>query len=191
MSKIDLSMKIAIEFLKNYRLKYKRYLYSVRSVKDSKWWVHFEKASTFISYDDVVPFLEYIFTTSYQDEKILPHFLNKKYTKDLYETFIYLKNVKKEKTNTIDRIENTLRYILIWCKKNNIKEDKIVRFLEDRSNIMKIERNTLYEPVFYFSKKYMEDKFIEDLNLKKAVFKSSFPKVYDVLKKISLEDFLE
>ena len=191
MSKIDLAMKISIEFLKQYRTKYKRYLYSARNVKESKWWIHFENASTFIAYEDVAPFMEYVFRRSYQENKILPYILNRKHTKELYETFLQLKDVKDDKTKTIERIEGTLKQILFWCKKNDVRKNKITSFLEDRTNIMKIERGTLYEPVFYFSKKYMEGKYIEDLDLRKSVFRISFPNVYDTLNKLLSDDFLE
>lgn len=191
MSRIDLSMKIAIEFLMQYRSLYKRNLYSINTVKESKWWIHFENASTFISYDDVSSFMEYFFKRTSQEDKILPFLLNRKHTKELYETFLQLKDVKEDKTKTIDRIEGTLKQVLLWCKKNDVKENKITKFLENRANIMKIERGTLYEPVFYFSKKYMEEKYVEDLSLRKSVFRISFPNVYDALKKILAEDFLD
>ena len=85
----------------------------------------------------------------------------------------------------------SLEEINKWCSKNNIENNKIISFIKNRSNEMKIERGILYEPLFMFSKEYMSGRNIEDIEIKKMLFKKNYEKIYTYLKNTLGDDFLE
>lgn len=187
---MDLAFSIAIEFSKGYRRKYGRGLYSIKTVRNSRWWTHFEKASAFILKEDIAPFIRYFFEQDLFDETILPHMLVSKRGRTIYKDFSLLKG----SSITVDvknKVNFTLKEIADWSVKKDVKDNKIGNFVKDRSNTMKIERGILYEPIFLFSKEYTKDKEIEDYEIKKMLFRKNHEKVYEVLKKISGDDFRE
>lgn len=187
---MDLAFSISLEFSKNFRKKYGKSPYNIRKVKESKWWTQFVKASTFISEEDAAGFMVYFFKQDFGDTIIFPYLLNGKRGKEIYRDFVDLKKTQIE-IEARDKISYTIREINSWCKKENIKENKIENFVKDRNNMMKIERNMFYQPIFYFSKEYMRDRYVEDLEIRKAIFMKRHRNVYEVLKKISGDDFLD
>lgn len=187
---MDLAFSISLEFSKNFRKKYGKSPYNITKVKESKWWAQFIKASTFIMEEDVVGFMIYFFKQDFGDSIIFPYLLNNKRGKEIYKDFVDLKKTQSE-VEVKDKISYTIREISSWCKKQDIKENKIENFVKDRNNLMRIERNMFYKPMFYFSKEYMKDRYVEDLDIRKAIFMRRHRNVYDVLKKISGEDFLD
>lgn len=187
---MDTAFKIAIEFSKQYSRKYGKRLYQIRTVRDSKWWTHFERASTIISYDEVKYFMEYFFNQENFDERILPHTLYSKRGKIIYKDFSMLKGTGVM-VDAKNKVNNTLREITNWCVEKGVKDNKIKNFIKDRTNVMKIERGVLFEPMFLFSKEYTENNPVEDCELKRMLFRKNHEKVYEVIKKISGDDFIE
>lgn len=187
---MDLAFYIALEFSQQYRKKYGKSPYNIRKVKESKWWTQFVKASTFIDYEDVKNFIPYFFNQDFGDSIIFPYLLNSIKGKETYKDFIDLKKTKSE-IEARNKISYTIKEINSWCKKENVKENKIESFVRDRNNMMKIERNMFYQPMFFFSKEYMKDRMIDNLDLRKAIFIKRHKNVYEILKKISGEDFLD
>ena len=187
---MDLAFDIAMEFSREYRKKYGRILYSIKTVRNSRWWTHFEKASTFISREDVKPFMAYFFKEELFDETILPHMLANKRGRAIYKDFSLLKETDVF-TGNKNKVNYTLKEISNWSVKEGINNNKIEKFVKDRTNVLKIERGILYEPLFLFSKEYLKDRNVEDCDIKKMLFKKSHSKVYEVIKKISGDDFIE
>lgn len=184
---MDLAFEIAINFLREYRSKYHRILFQIQGVRESRWWSHFVKASSFIDKENVSEFIRYFFKQDFSGEKILPHMLVSKRGREIYNDFISSKKVEIP-VDIKRKVSFTIKEVVNWCVSNNIKENKIENFVKNRTNVMKIERGTLYEPVFLFSKEYVKDRHIEDIELKRLLFKKNHRKVYEVIEKISGSD---
>lgn len=187
---MNLAFSIAIEFSKNYRKKYGKIPYNIRTVKTSKWWKDFENSTSYIEEGNVEKFIKYLFEQDFQDRKVLPYVLSSKKVKDIYKDFKDGRETIR-RVSPADRINYTLKELSNWCYENKVNSEKLKRFVNIRSNAMKIERGTLYEPIFLFSKAYMKGRAVENYDIRKALFKKNHYHVYEVLKKISGDDFLE
>jgi len=185
---VDTAFEIGLEFIKQFRMKYGRYLCSVKNLRTSKWWTQFENTASYISDEDASSFVKFIFKQDYGDTKMYPFILVSKKTRELYKDFKMVKT-KPAESSVKPNVILTLRNILVWCKENNIQENKIQNFLSNRANIMKIENGTLYEPLFYFSQTFMNDRYIDNVGLRRGMFSKNFPEEYEALKKIFGRDF--
>lgn len=188
---MDIAFAIAMEFSRGYRKKYGRFLFNLKKVRESKWWVHFERASSFIERGNIKRFIPYFFNQdTLFEERLLPHVLVSKRGRELYKDFLALDRAGSSISSS-DKIKSTLVEISKWCKENKIENNKIKSFVENRSNEMKIERGILYEPIFFFSKEYMNGRQIENIDIKRMLFKKNHEKIYTSLKNILGDDFLE
>lgn len=186
---MDTAFAIGMEYAIQFRRKYRRTLCGIKNLRTNKWWAQFEKAASYVSNEDAKGFIQFLFTQDYE-EVMYPFILISKKTRELYKDYKSLKTKPVSNSSASINVIMTIRGILTWCKKNNVEENRMKHFFADRANAMKIENKTLYEPVFYFSRIYLENKHIQDIDLKRMVFKNNNPKEYEAIKKIFGSDFV-
>lgn len=186
---MDIAFNIGMEFALQFKKRYGRNLCSIKNLRTSRWWSHFEKSATFISGDDVKGFISFFFEQDYEDKILYPFELVSKKTRELYKNYRAVK--ANPITNSVSpNVILTIRNILTWCKNKGIEENRMEHFLANRSNIMKIENGTLYEPVFFFSKTYLDGRFIKDLGLKRGILLNRYPAECLAIQKVFKDDYV-
>jgi hypothetical protein len=186
----DKALVIAHEFSKQFIKKYGRGLFQIKTVTSSKWWSNFLDASNYIQEENIQEFIEYFFQREFLQKKIFPYMLVGKEGKEAYKDFCDYKETRK-KTNEKEKIKYTIRYILDWSKRNNIQENRIRSFVSDSKNRFLIERNMFFTPIFYFSKTFLENAIVENIDIHRAAFRHYNNDVYLFLVKELKDDFIE
>ena len=197
-SKEVIKFNLAKEFSKNFKNRYGAYCYSLATIKTSKWWIHFERASEYVKFADDIPgYVRFLFMKYSNGEKMLyPYVLSFYKAKKAYEDYVELQNIYTEIfLNDKTKIVSTLKEINEWCRKNNVENNKLETFI--KNNFLKIERDRYYTPLFYFSKYYMdnhelkEDETIDIINTKRLSFKINNPQFFEQVKRLLEDDFIE
>ncbi len=186
----DKALTIASEFSSQFIRKYGRGLFQPRTVASSKWWPVFLKASDYIQEENIQEFIEYFFQREFLQKIILPYMLAGKEGKEAYKDFCDYKETKR-KTDEKEKIKYTIKYILDWAKRNNVRENVIRSFVSDPKNRLLIERNMFFTPLFYFSKTFLENAIVESIDIHRAAFRYYNNDVYLFLVKELKDDFIE
>ena len=183
MIKEDISYRLADAFIKEYR-KTGNYLFSMKSVDKSKWWTHFEKASSYRYIKGWTPEV-HVKSCFEKYGKILPYRLYGKTAIAAWEEYQHRYN-ENNKNDYVIQMLNKYKKIKKWGGEYTPEFYK--------NNLMLLKRKMLSIHFLSLSKEFrrlnQEHHFYdeEELNIKRViVYKNK--KVFNKMKEVFGEDF--
>jgi hypothetical protein len=150
----DKTFELAEAFLKEYK-KYAPYpLYSLRKVRNTKWWKIFEKIVAKLGSDEYWNPREYVKFVFEQRGKVYPFVLA---SWDVWNEYKNYYIGRKESSKDIAQtIAATLREIRQWCRRNGYKSLNIEAFFNDQKNIQFVKRGKYSKYFLAISKSFRE-----------------------------------
>lgn len=184
--------KLIILFQSKFKNRYKRYPYSLSTVRDSKWYKHFENfaLTTKLEYGDEEKFLDRLFFNS--EDVVWPFVLSQDRAKQIEKNILDEKTYFNSSLSEKDYIKETLKKCKTWCKSKGIKENQLYSFITDDANQLLAKRGRYYLPLFCFSKKFLENYVLSDEDrLKKNSIRAFYTELYEALKVSLKDDFID
>ena len=156
----------------------------MKTVQEGKWWKHFTDFcdGSGIENGKEQEFIEKLFSSWESDEKLLPYVLSQKIAKDI--EFGIVNKVETTKISEKDYINITLKKAALWAKQNQVYNNKLGRFLNDPTCIMRALRGEYYKPLFLFCSSFISryGELSEEDVLKKNSIRAFHPEIYEALK---------
>jgi hypothetical protein len=186
---------LAFEFSQEFKKRYQKYCFSMKSVENTRWWVSFKTIAERSSLPDGYEqkFVSEVFnlvTNNNESAVVYPTML---ISKSGIEAENYLKSQEsqyvKPKMSDVDYIVETFKKAKLWCKKNSITENCLKAFFTDRGIMEMASRGFYYLPLFLFSRPYIM--LYGDDKLQKSAIRAFHPEVYEKLKSSLGDDFLD
>jgi hypothetical protein len=185
MTKEEVSYRLADTFMKEYK-QFDSYLFSMRTVDKSKWWIHFQKAAGYRSIKGWNPEV-HVKSCFEKYGKILPFRLFGKTALAAWEEYHH-RYEGKQTNDFIIQMLDTYKRIKKWSDNDSYDPEYY------KNNIMNIKRGNLSIHFLSLSKSFrrlneVENFFYEeDLNFKRAVvFRNK--KIVSKMKEIFGKDF--
>ena len=183
--------RLVILFQQKFRNRYKRYPYSLKTVRESKWYPHFEKfaLTTRLEDGDIDAFLDRLFS---DDSVIWPFVLSQDRARQLEKNILDEKAHYKQGLSEKDYIKETLKGCKAWCKSKGITENQLGEFMKDPAVQSLADRGRYYMPMFLFSRVFLsKHELTEDDILKKNSLRAFNSSVYEALKVALKDDFID
>ena len=175
---------LAQEFQRRFKTKYNYYPYSMKTVKDGKWWEHFTSFCYKSELEDgrEHEFVDKLFSSWESEEKLFPFVLSQKLAQDVELSLT--NKVETQEISETDYINLTLKKVSIWAKQNRVYNNKLGAFLSDSTCIARALRGEFYKPLFMFCSDFLNrygEPTEEDI-LKKNSIRAFHPELYETLK---------
>ncbi len=191
MFKDEAAMALADAFITEYK-KYDFRFPTMRTIRNSKWWIHFERAAELRYIED---WNAKIWIKCQFDKygKILPFRIYGKKAEEAFQEYKhkYISGKEDRELQIISGMLSTYKSIKLWCKKNDIKDIDYKLYFE--SNKQKIIRKQFSPYFLSICRPFMEGNFLKEedidlLRLKRAwVYKNE--KIKNKLLNIMGKDF--
>ena len=187
---------LAQEFQRRFKSQYNYFPYTIKKVRDGKWWVHFKN----FAYGSKLPngfekvFIDKLFDSlADKDDKIYPFVLSQKIAKDVEKSFGDVQIEETESLTENDYIISTLKKASLWAKQNGICDNKLGSFLSNPTCMLKASRGEFYKPLFLFCSDFV-NKYggpSKEEQLKKNSIRAFHVDVYDALRQSLMNKFVD
>lgn len=190
--------KLAYDLAEEFRNNYKKYsfrIFSMKNVKNSKWWIYFYKtAQKYINEENFNP--KYFVKLQFDNHgKILPFFLPGKNAEKTYRDNFYQEDSQEKQI--LKDIENSKNAIILWARKH--KKD-FNEYFNVNDVLLKQRVDYLSTTYLSFSKSFLnryakipdkkKNEYVvkKDLNLKRSLAKQY--RLFNDIKEIMGDDFI-
>ena len=164
-------------------------------MKESKWWPHFTAfcSKTKLEDEQICDFIDNLFDTWEEDEKLYPFVLLQEHGSMAEKRVLGKSDIETEELSENDYINLTLKKVSAWAKQNSIFNNKLGRFLTDRTCIIRALRGEYYKPIFLFCSDFLNSygPLNEEDILKKNSIRAFHQNLYGTLKIALKEKFVD
>lgn len=183
---------LAQEFQRRYKNQYNQYPFSMKTVKEGKWWPHFQSFcdNSTLENGKEAEFIQRLFDSWEENNKLYPYVLSQEQAKMIERRM--KENVETESLSENDYINLTLRKANTWAIKNRIYNNKLGNFLNNPTCQLLALRGEYYKPLFFFCRSFLNKyKLSEDDVLKKNSIRAFHKDLYEALKRALTENFVD